>query len=39
MAPPYVGIGPRLRMVNPALNMSYEEHVAEFMRVSIIVRD
>ena len=38
-APPYVGVGPRPRMVNPTLHMSYEEHVAEFMRVSIIVRD
>ena len=37
-APPYVGVGPRPRMVNPALHV-YEVPVAEFMRVSIIVRD
>ena len=38
-APPYVGMGSRPRMVNPALHMSYEEPVAKFMRMSIIVRD
>ena len=33
-ASPYIGTGLRPRMIYPALHSSYEEPVAEFMRVS-----